>query len=157
MAKAAADPPKETAPRRGRLLPFVAALTLARGGFASTYLGYWSPVALIGDLTGHGQRSPLGESLFVALPVIEMNLPGSERELTLSLSIETDTAHKKKIDQLMPRLRDAFTIFLSGIDPAAYDKRGVLEIIRAELKTRAQLVLGDQVAKDVLITEYRIR
>lgn len=157
MAKTAtADPPQKAAPRRRGLLPVLAAVALAGGGFASTYLGYWSPVTLARDLAGL-QKASHGESVFVDVPTIEMNLPGSARELTLLVSIETDASHEKRIIHLMPRLRDAFTVFLSGIDAAAYDKRGVLEIIRAELKTRARLVLGDQIAKDLLITEYRIR
>ena len=57
----------------------------------------------------------------------------------------------------MPRILDTFTGFLSGIDPAAYDKRGVLEIIRAELLARTRYVLGETAAKDLLITEFRFK
>ena len=57
----------------------------------------------------------------------------------------------------MPRVSDAFTSFLSGIDPAAYDKRGVLEIIRAELLARTRYVLGEDAIKDLLITEFRFK
>ena len=55
------------------------------------------------------------------------------------------------------RVSDSFTTFLAGIDPAAYDKRGVLEVIRAELVTRARMVLGEAPVKDILITEFRFK
>ncbi len=57
----------------------------------------------------------------------------------------------------MPRVSDAFTTFLSDVDPSAYDKRGVLEIIRTELVGRTRLVLGDEAVKDLLITEFRFK
>ena len=68
-----------------------------------------------------------------------------------------ETLDQAQIAHLMPRILDAFTAFLSGIDPAAYDKRGVLEIIRAELLTRSRYVLGTDALKDLLITEFRFK
>jgi flagellar FliL protein len=49
------------------------------------------------------------------------------------------------------------TGFLSAVDHRAYDKRGVLEIIRAELATRIATDLGDIPFNDLLITEFRFR
>ena len=40
---------------------------------------------------------------------------------------------------------------------AALDRRGILEILRAEMATRARFVLGDQAVRDLLITEFRIQ
>ena len=43
------------------------------------------------------------------------------------------------------------------IDAAAFSRRGILEIIRAELATRTRFVLGDAAVRDLLITEFRIQ
>ena len=57
----------------------------------------------------------------------------------------------------MPRILDSFNSFLSDIDPAAFDRRGVLEIVRAELQTRVDMLLGEPRVGNVLITEFAIQ
>ncbi|SNR54565.1 flagellar basal body protein FliL [Paracoccus sediminis] len=153
-ADTALDPPAKPSGKK-KLIPILAALVLAGGGFASTYLGLWSPAALMAPKE---DASAAPAVIFVTVPPIELNIPGgSGRQLVVSASIETDSAHQAEVTHLMPRILDAFTGFLSGIDPAAYDKRGVLEIIRAELVTRSRYVLGADAVKDLLITEFRFR
>ncbi len=149
-----ADPPAKGSGKK-KLIPILAALVLAGGGFASTYLGLWSPAALMAPKE---EAPALSSVVFVTLPVIDLIIPGgSGQSLVLAASLETDSAHQAEVKHLMPRILDAFTGFLSGIDPAAYDKRGVLEIIRAELLARTRYVLGDTAVKDLLITEFRFK
>lgn len=147
------------APGKKRLLvPLVAALVLGGGGFASTFLGFWSPGAM---LSGPVKPEISTEHMaveFIDVPTIEIVIPGGRaRSLVLSATIETDTTHKGQVTHLMPRVSDAFTTFLSGVDPSAYDKRGVLVVIRAELVTRTRFVLGEEPVKDLLITEFRFK
>lgn len=157
MTEAAVGPVDEPKPngKKRVLLMAVAALLLGGGGFASTYLGFWSPAAL---LAPGPEKAAESSAVFVDVPAIALHMPGSPpRELILSASIETDQAHQAEVKHLMPRVMDAFTSFLSEVDRAAYDKRGVLEIIRAELVTRTRYVLGEEAVRDLLITEFRIR
>lgn len=153
-ANLALDPPAKPSGKK-KLIPILAAVALAGGGFASTYLGLWSPAALLASK----EEAPATPTvIFVTVPTIELNIPGgSGRSLVLAASLETDSAHQAEVKHLMPRILDTFTGFLSGIDPAAYDKRGVLEIIRAELLARTRYVLGETAAKDLLITEFRFK
>lgn len=154
MTDATIDPAAKPSGKK-KLIPILAAAVLAGGGFASTYLGLWSPAAL---LAPQEEAPVLPSVVFVTVPVIELNIPGgSGRSLVLAASLETDSAHQAEVKHLMPRILDTFTGFLSGIDPAAYDKRGVLEIIRAELLTRSRYVLGTEAIKDLLITEFRFK
>lgn len=131
---------------------------LLTSGFATTYLGLWSPMALLPD---HGQEKPaepVQAAEFVAVPQIVLTLPGARmRTLVMAVQIETDAAHRAGIQHLLPRLTDAFTSFLAEIDPSAFEKRGILEIVRDELSTRAIYVLGKQAFTDILITEFRIQ
>lgn len=156
MTEATAGPVEEAKGKKAILLPIVAAVLLGAGGFASTYLDLWSPAALFAPAPEKVAESPA--TVFVDLPTIALHMPGSPtRELILSASIETDAEHQAEVRYLTPRVLDAFTSFLSEVDRAAYDKRGVLEIIRAELVTRTRFVLGEEAVKDLLITEFRIR
>lgn len=159
MSAAAAEAP-ETAPSRKKkpLVLIALVLMLGAGGFASTYLGFWSPTALLSGGQAHPESGAASLVVFVDVPPVQLNIPGSRgRSLLLAASIETDETHRAQIEHLMPRVLDAFTGFLSGVDPGAYDKRGVLEIIRAELVTRSRYVLGEAPVKDLLITEFLIR
>ncbi|GGF53294.1 flagellar basal body protein FliL [Paracoccus acridae] len=154
MTDATIDPAAKPSGKK-KLIPILAAAVLAGGGFASTYLGLWSPAAI---LAPKEEAPALPAVVFVPVPAIDLKIPGgSGQSLVLSASIETDSAHQAQVAHLMPRVSDAFTSFLSGIDPAAYDKRGVLEIIRAELLTRSRYVLGTEAIKDLLITEFRFK
>ena len=121
MTDATLDPPPKTSGRK-KLIPILAAVLLAGGGFGSTYLGLWSPSAM---LAAQPKAAPaVSDAVFIAVPTIELAIPGgSGRSIVLSASLETDQAHQAQIAHLMPRILDAFTAFLSGIDPAAYDKQ----------------------------------
>ncbi|WP_022706014.1 flagellar basal body-associated FliL family protein [Paracoccus zeaxanthinifaciens] len=152
--------PTEPAPKskKGLLIPLAAALVLAGLGFASTFLGVWSPARLLAaDKPAPEAMAHVGVE-FVDIPTIEIIIPGGRsRSLVLSATVETDIAHRTDVEHLMPRISDAFTTFLSGVDAQAYDKRGVLEVIRTELLSRSRLVLGDDAIKDLLITEFRFK
>ncbi|CAM3436679.1 flagellar basal body-associated protein FliL [Paracoccus nototheniae] len=158
MTDAMALPGKKARGKKGLLMVALATLVLGGGGFASTYVGVWSPGAM---LSGPVQPPAPSEHLavaFIQVPTIEIIIPGGRsRTMVMAATIETDEQHRAQVTHLLPRVSDAFTTFLSGVDPAAYDKRGVLEVIRAELVTRSRFVLGEEPVKDLLITEFRFK
>ncbi|WP_134724869.1 flagellar basal body-associated FliL family protein [Paracoccus luteus] len=152
-----AAPPRS---RLGRLLPVLIAAAALAGGMGTTYLGLWSPMALLagGDKPAD-HAAPAGPGVvFVDVPRIVLTIPGPRpKSLALTALIEVDPASESQARALMPRVTDAFNSFLSDIDPAAFERRGILEIIRLELATRARFVLGDAALRDLLITEFRIQ
>lgn len=160
MTDAAA--PTADAPAKGglkKLLPLILALAMLGAGFASTYLGFWSPMAL---LKPAAKEEPAAAAVpqvqFVTLPQIVLTLAGPQlRTLIMTVEIETDSANKATVEHLVPRLSDAFNSFLSDIDPLAFERRGILDIVRDELATRAVYVLGKSGFSDILITEFRIQ
>ncbi|WP_405403521.1 flagellar basal body-associated protein FliL [Paracoccus sp. Ld10] len=158
MTDIVAAAPEKASGKKGLLIPLVATLVLGGAGFASSYLEFWSPSGMLS-----GPEAPVASTEhmaveFIDVPTIEIVIPGGRaRSLIMSATIETDTTHKSEVTHLMPRVSDAFTTFLSGVDPAAYEKRGVLEVIRAELVTRTRFVLGEEPVKDLLITEFRFK
>ncbi|MFC3570517.1 flagellar basal body-associated FliL family protein [Paracoccus simplex] len=141
------------------LLPLGLALVLGGAGFASTWLGFWSPMSL---LAPHADKPAAQEALpavvFVDIPQIVLTLAGPRAQtLVMTVKIETDQAHQAEVDYLTPRLLDAFNSFLADVDASAFEKRGILDIVRDELATRAVFVLGKEAFTDLLITEFRIQ
>ena len=149
----------DAAPRkRGKLLPIALVVVLAGAGFASTWLGVWSPMQLVAGLGGHSQMPTEDAVIFIDIPPVEAPLPGGRgRSVLLQAKIETDAAGAKDIEHLMPRVTDEVLGFLASIDPAAFERRGVLDIVRAELLTRIRAALGEEAVKDLLITEFRFK
>lgn len=149
--------------RKRLLLPLVAAVVLAVGGFASSFLGFWSPLGLFAASpeaeTEAEAEKPVDPTLaFVAVPPIELTLTGgSHSVLGLTTVIETQAGAVEAITALLPRVLDSFNGFLSGVDPQAFDKRGVLDIIKYELTARAREALPDLPVKDLLITEFKLK
>ncbi|MEE2860114.1 MAG: flagellar basal body-associated FliL family protein [Pseudomonadota bacterium] len=158
MTDAAAAPAEKAPGKKGLLITLAATLVLGGAAFGSTYLGIWSPAGMLAGSPAKEASAEHHAVVFIDVPKVEIVIPGGRaRSMVLSATIETDSAHKAEVTHLMPRVSDAFTTFLSGVDPAAYDKRGVLEVIRAELVTRTRYVLGEEPVKDLLITEFRFK
>ncbi|MCQ0971049.1 flagellar basal body-associated FliL family protein [Paracoccus sp. TK19116] len=157
MTEPAPASPESSPRKKGKLIPLLLTAMAALGGFGAAYTGLWSAMDLLSpaEARPHDEK-PVAE--FVAVPVIDLTLQGARsRNLVLAAMIETTQDKAKDIEHTMPRVSDAFNGFLSGIDPAAFDKRGVLEIVRAELLTRSRAILGDEVVHDLLITEFRLK
>ncbi|WBU63954.1 flagellar basal body-associated FliL family protein [Paracoccus aerodenitrificans] len=139
---------------RLRLVAAIAVLVAGGGAFAAGYLGLVSPSLLFSTGTKEAETKP--EIAFVDVPRIVVPLAGRDRQLVLSVKLEASPANAGQIQTLLPRLSDSFNRFLSDIEPAAIDRRGVLEIIRAELLARAKMVLGPDMVENLLITEFAI-
>lgn len=156
-----ADPAVVASPaKKGKLLKLLLPVIALAGGFASTYAGLWSPMGLVGGgaRTAEQAHDPLPAVAFVDVPRIVLTIPGERTQtLAMTVMIEVQPEQKAQATALMPRITDAYNGFLSRIDPAAFSRRGILEIVRAELATRTRFILGDAAVRDLLITEFRIQ
>lgn len=156
-----ADIPEEEKSKGGIrriLLPLGLVIILTGGGFASTFLGFWSPMALLAARQESPPEPQTPAVEFVDVPQIVLTLAGPrQRMLIMTVKIETSQLHRAEVEHLIPRILDSFNGFLSDVDPAAFEKRGMLDIIRDELATRAVFVLGKDAFTDILITEFRIQ
>lgn len=150
-ASVEAETPKK---KMGIFLPLLVALLLGAAGFASTYIGVWSPRALL----QRGERASAAEVVFIDIPTVEVAMPGGRgRSIVMTVALESTAQDRSRIEAQLPRIQDVMNVFLSEIDPSAYDKRGVLDILRAELVTRIGNVLDGARIADLLITEFRIK
>ena len=151
--------PDDSAPaargRRRWLLPLALCIVAGGAGFTPTWLGLWSPLALI-----EGVGAPAGESAarlpaFIEVPPLVLSIPGPHpRRLRLGITLEVQERNRAAVTHLLPRVNDVATGFLTGIAPEAYDRRGILEVIRAELTTRISQATGPGKIDDVLLTEF---
>lgn len=149
-----ADIPDPPASRRGWLVVVVLCLLAGAAGFVPTWLGLWSPGALIA-----GFSAPSGEAGtqpgFIEVPPLTLSVPGPvPRRVRLALTIEVQEKDRAAVTHLLPRVTDVAAGFLTGIAPEAYDRRGILEVIRAELATRIGQALAPHPINAILLTEF---
>lgn len=141
--------------RLRRLLLAVLLVTTTLAGFGSGYLGYWSPQTLLGF---GGQAVPSRDVAILDFPPMNVTLPGERpRQLYLVLKLEVPRGQQALVEAQIPRLRNSFNIFLTGIAPAAFERRGILDVVHDELSNRARLVLGGMVPVDALIQEFALK
>lgn len=152
------EPIEDSPPRPlgRRLLPILLPVLALAAGFGVTYTGLLSPLSLLAPAAPAPQAAPV--AVFLDVPRIILTIPG-ERTQTLALAVvvEIDPAAADTARLLMPRIADSFNGFLSQVDPVAFSRRGILEIIREELATRTRFILGETALRDLLITEFRIQ
>lgn len=152
------EPIEDSPPRPlgRRLLPILLPVLALAAGFGVTYTGLLSPLSLLAPAAPPPQAAPV--AVFLDVPRIILTIPG-ERTQTLALAVvvEIDPAATDTARLLMPRIADSFNGFLSHVDPVAFSRRGILEIIREELATRTRFILGEAAVRDLLITEFRIQ
>lgn len=155
MSETEVPAPEKPKGKLAKLIVPLLAVVCAGAGFAVTYLDL---IPMSGHEAAEEHEEVHSDVEFVDVPRIQIPLPGTrDRTVSLSTSIETTAASRSEVEHLMPRIQDVITSFLSNIDADAYDKRGILEIIRAELLGRTRMVLGEEHMKDLLITEFLIK
>lgn len=140
-----------------RLILPLLALICALAGFSVSYMGFWSPFPAAGQRVD-AAAAQVPDVAFVDVPPLILSLPGAApRTLVMTVKIEAETGKAAHVRQMIPRISDAFNVFLSEIDPVAFQRRGILEIIRNEMITRLSYALGPDSFDDLLITEFRIQ
>ncbi len=146
-----ADPP---ARKRGWLLVVALCLVAGGAGFAPTFLGLWSPMALVEGISAPSEARG-SQPAFIEVAPMTLSIPGPRlRRLRVAIVLEVREGDRAAVTRLLPRVTDAATGFLTGIAPEAYDRRGILEVIRAELTTRIGQALAPLPIENVLLTEF---
>lgn len=140
------------------LVALVATLLLGAGGFSSSFLNFWSPLKMLPSNQPAPKSQVIAAPVLVEVPRIEMTIPGTvSRSILISVVLEIADGDGATVSSNMPRIMDAFNGLVSGIDAAAYDRRGILEILRSELLSRARYILGENKVKSVLVTEFLVK
>lgn len=150
-------PPRKSAVKR--LFPILLPLIALLAGLGVSYAGFFSPMKLLSPAEHTAEATvAVPDVTFVDVPRIVLSLGGDRvQTLALTVMIDVDPASAAQARTLMPRITDSYNGFLSKIDPAAFSRRGILEIVRAELATRTRFILGDNAVNDLLITEFRVQ
>lgn len=164
MAKTApvpADATDEAPPKRSKLpllIGLVAALALGGGGFWVTWSGM---LPLPGGKTeakaeGKEAAEATREVAFVALdPMVISLAPGARsRHLSFTAQLEVSKGNEAAVRQVLPRVLDVLNGYLRAVETADLENPAALVRLRAQMLRRIQMVTGEGLVRDLLVTEF---
>ncbi len=176
MAEIALDEPGTTK-KKGLLFPLLIGVILAAGMGAG---GYWATTAgpLAGMLSGGASgdshagghsdgdseyggetaepRPDLIDVAFVEMDPLVVSLGTGQhgRHLLFSAALEVAPDDEEPVRHLLPRVMDVMNSYLRVIDIEEIHDPRTLVRLRAQLLRRIQIVTGDALVRDLLITEF---
>ncbi|MEO1662885.1 MAG: flagellar basal body-associated FliL family protein [Pseudomonadota bacterium] len=172
MSETAAATAEDSPPKKGGLNMMgllVLGVACAATSFASVYLLAPAPTVAVAATSDDAAEADYAESekaseekiTYTYTPVQEIlvtvgNAPAT-RYLKMQLSLATDKADAKTIKSNETALIDAFLLYLRSVNVDDFEDPAFYKHMREQLGRRADLVLGDGVAKGVLITEFLLR
>lgn len=89
--------------------------------------------------------------------LITIGTAPATRYLKMNLSLATEKSDAKLVKSNEVALIDAFLLYLRSVSVEDFEDPAFYKHMREQLGRRADLVLGDGVAKGVLITEFLLR
>jgi len=101
----------------------------------------------------------LSEITFIEMEpmIITLGEEASSRNLRIGITLETAKADQEDILFAQPKLRDAFTGYLRALEVSDIEDPNSIIRLRAQLQRRAEVILGNQSVRGVLITDFVIR
>lgn len=151
----AAGAPTPTKRRGGRpiLIGAVLALLLGGGGFYAAWSG------LLPDLPGRAPAdgaAPVADVGFVPIDPLLINLApsASGRHLRFGAQIEVASGREGAVARLMPRILDVLNGYLRAVAVQDLEDPAALIRLRAQMLRRIQVVVGEGLVRDLLVTEF---
>lgn len=141
------------------LIGVVLAILGGAGGFAATRMGLL-PIGAAGieDTASIAEKESVvtDDVVFIALEPMTISMPpGSDRRL-LRLVAQLDVAPENAaaVEALTPRILDILNTYLRALRVEDFESPTALLRLRTHMLHRVQVVTGQGVVRDLLITEF---
>lgn len=151
--------PADGKPRKGKLglvLGLALAAALGGGGFYAVWSGLFDPGALFRHDAPSPHAAALSDVAFVPIDPVMISLPpgGSARLLRFTGQLEVAPERAAEVALLMPRVLDVLNGYLRAVEVADLQSPAALPRLRAQMLRRVQVVTGDGMVRDLLVTEF---
>lgn len=151
-----------TKPQGRSRLPLLlgAIFSVGAGGaiFALIYLGILLPSesSSHGATDSHGSPVIEADIAFVPLDTLVVSLgPTSQAEhLIVTMQLEVVATYQTEVTFLKPRIADVLNGYLRALEPKTIAAPSSIVRLRGQMLRRVQLVVGDGMVRDLLITEF---
>jgi flagellar FliL protein len=139
------------------------AVTLGGGSFFAIYAGMIAlPVpdrATLLAAEAEAEAIPLPVTAFVPLEqvVITLGRGANMRQLALTAQLEIEPQGAETVELLGPRIVDVMSTYLRAVDASMIEDPAAMLRMRAQLLRRIQVVTGEGIVRDLLISEFILR
>lgn len=146
----AQEPPKKSG--KALILGLLGAVVLGGGAFFATYSSMILPASTEVPKSEH----VFPEVSFVALEPMTISLgPAAHaRHLRMVAQLEVVPGTESEVTVLAPRVLDVLNTYLRAVSEADLENPASLERLRAQMLRRVEVVVGEGVVQDFLITEF---
>lgn len=141
--------------KKGLLFGFIGALILGGGGFYGVYSGMLDSV-LGGKEPKKSEAEHVADVAFVPMEPVMISLaPGaSAKHLRFGGQLEVVPGYAEEVTQVMPRILDVLNTYLRAVDVRDLEQPASIPVLRAQMLRRVQVVTGEGLVRDLLITEF---
>ncbi|MEP6342116.1 MAG: flagellar basal body-associated FliL family protein [Maricaulaceae bacterium] len=94
---------------------------------------------------------------YLELTPLTLSLQNNNRILKIGITLETLAGEEDYIDANDPKIRDAFTGYLRALRLEQIEDAAFMAQMRAQLLRRAQLILGAENIRSILITDFLVQ
>lgn len=152
---------EEPAKKKSKLpliIGLVLALVGAGAGFMITRMGLLPGTSVQDAEEVHPASAPITteDVTFIPLDPITVTLPPGSGRTLLRLSAQLDVApeNAEHVTKIMPRIIDILNSYLRAVQMQDLDSPTALLRLRVQMLHRVQVVAGQGVVRDLLITEF---
>lgn len=153
-------------PSRMRPMMLGAAMAMALG--AGGFYAVWSGLVLPASPEGQDARAaaPPADSvarserpeapIFVSLDplVVSLGSNAGSRHLRFKAELEVLRGREAEVRALTPRIADTLNGYLRAVTVAELEDPASLFLLRAQMLRRIQIITGDDMVRDLLVTEF---
>lgn len=156
------EAPEDEEPKKASKMPLIIGLVLALvgagGGFMATRMGLIPGTATESEpAKEETAKAVVTEDVtFVMLDPITVTLPPGGDRQTLRLTAQLDVApeNAEKVASITPRIVDILNTYLRAVQVEDLEGPTALLRLRVQMLHRVQVVAGQGVVRDLLITEF---
>jgi len=165
-AKAPAKETDEASPKKkGEFIgSFVTLIALGAASFGTVFMLPGNDPAPMADHTEEAEHKEAETKLdfsedtaFLELSPLTISLQDNSRLLKIGITLETLAGEEDYIDPDNPKIRDAFMGYLRALRLEQIEDAAFMAQMRAQLLRRAQLILGVENVRGILITDFLVR
>ncbi len=118
-----------------------------------------APATVGGDSHGKGDEEAaklLGNVAFVPLDPIMVSMPpgSASRHLRFAGQLEVVPGKAEAVVAVMPRILDVLNTYLRAVEVSDLEEPASAARLRAQMLRRVQVVTGEGLVKDLLVTEF---
>ncbi len=156
---AEAEAPQDAAPKKKSKLPLIIGLVLflvlGGGGFYAVYSGLiLAPAGA--EKPKEEAKGDTPEIAFVPIEPITISLgkPSDNHHLRFTAQIEVTKEKVEEVTGLVPRILDVLNGYLRAVEVAELEDPDALVRLRSQMLRRIQIVTGEGLVRDLLVTEF---